>query len=89
MIEKQQFFILGLEDPDHCQESAAGAMWLFIILFSLSLVVLLYEANSQPTFRVIEQHEEHPILPPGMTDYRVSSEFELSGMTSSDLPDFS
>jgi hypothetical protein len=87
MIEKQQFFILGLQDPDHCQESASGAMWLFIILFSLSVFVLLYEANSQPKFRTIEQHEEHPILPPGMTDYRVNSEFELPGMMSSNLPE--
>ncbi len=76
---KQPFFLLGLEEIETCKGSAFGAMWLFILIFSLSLMFLLIESNIQPTFQIVEHAEDYPMLPRGMTDYHVNTELELSG----------
>lgn len=89
MMVKQPFFILGLEDLEKCKGNAFGAMWLFISIFSACLIFFIFESNMQPNCRYIEHAEDHPILPPGMTDYRVNSEVELSGMMESDLREIS
>ena len=80
MIKKQPFLILGLNDYKESEDIASQCMWLFIAIFSTSLTFIFYESNTRPVYRHVQHAEDHPILPPGMTDYRVSTEVELSGM---------
>lgn len=78
MISKQPFLIVGLEDIDHCKKNAYGAMWLFIVNAATCAAYLIYSKHSKPRWENIDPHEGRPILPPGMTDYVVNTELELS-----------
>ena len=77
---KQPFFLLGLEDLDNCKNNAFGAMWLFIMIFASSVIFILYDTATKTNFQDLDEGESVPILPRGMTDYRVNSEVELAGM---------
>lgn len=80
MISHQPFLIVGLEDIDHCKKNAYGAMWLFIVNFATCVTYLIYIKHSRPRREHIDPHEGRPILPPGMTDYIVNTELELSSV---------
>ena len=84
MILKQPFFLLGLEDTDQCKNNAFGAMWMFIITFILSVFTICHDSSVETRERehmmFHGEDEDRPILPPGMSSYRVNSEVELSEM---------
>jgi hypothetical protein len=80
MISKQPFLIVGLEDIGQSKKNAYGAMWMFIVNFSVCIVYLTYVKNSKSQWENIDQDEGRPMLPPGMTDYVVNPEIELSTM---------
>jgi len=89
MIVKQPFFLLGLDDYEVCKDSAFGAMWIFIMTFAVSVIYIVYESSSKPPYEEVDHREERPMLPPGMTDYRVNSEVELSELMHADLREIS
>jgi len=80
MISKQPFLIVGLEDVSHCKKNAYGAMWMFIVNFSVCIVYLTYVKNVKSQWENVDPDEGRPMLPPGMTDYVVNPEIELSEM---------
>jgi len=81
MIAKQPFFLSGLDDTEVCKDNAFGAMWLFIVIFGISVACLIYESASQNNHdRGLDRPAYSPILPPGMTDYEISTELEMSDM---------
>jgi len=44
MINKQAFFISGMEDPQTASGSAFGAMIMFVVTFVFSLYGIYYES---------------------------------------------
>jgi hypothetical protein len=80
MISKQSFLIVGLQDVGQCKNNAYGAMWMFIFNFSVCIVYLAYVKNIKSQWDNVDQDEGRPMLPPGMTDYVINPEIELSTM---------
>mmetsp|Transcript_2541 Transcript_2541/g.3815 ORF Transcript_2541/g.3815 Transcript_2541/m.3815 type:complete len:102 (-) Transcript_2541:562-867(-) len=84
MILKQPFFLLGLNDIDECKDNAFGAMWMFILTFTASVFTVCYDSTTMAREvdhrSIYGEREDRPILPPGMSSYRVNSEVELSTM---------
>ncbi len=82
MIELQPLYILGMEDEEHCKESAFGAMILFIITFVGSLTFNWYDSMNKERWQALSQDDTHELLPRGMSSYnfRTDSELELMGV---------
>lgn len=79
MIEKQPLYISGMENEEHCKESALGALFLFIITLIGSLTFNWYDSRNKERWHEISQHDDHDLLPRGMSAYnfRTDSELEL------------
>lgn len=93
MIIKQPFLLVGLKDYDECKDTAFGTMWLFIFLFVTSVIYICYDSVTQSngsstrgrgggSGEYVDEDDTRPILPPGMSNYRVNSEVELSHLDS-------
>lgn len=46
MIDKQSFFISGLENPDEAKASAFGACMMFLVTFGLSVIGIFWNPKS-------------------------------------------
>ena len=86
MIAKQPFFLLGLENHEVCKDNAFGAMWLFVAIFGSSVAFLIYESVIKNNHdRGFDQSDYNPILPPGMSDYEVNTQLEMTEMSDMQL----
>jgi hypothetical protein len=47
MIQSQPFFIAGLDDPSENRNSAFGAMFMFMVTFSLSIAGIWYDGQQK------------------------------------------
>ncbi len=80
MIIKQPFYIGGLEDEEHCKDSAVGALGLFIVTFVSSITFIWYDSYNRYNWTEVATHEERDLLPRGMSSYNVRTDSEVELM---------